>query len=125
MTDLGLNLCTLLEDCVNSTLAGALIKRKKTYQSRLIGLYFITVLYPVITAEAGGFEPPVRKPVRQFSKLVVSATHPHFLRTAIIGIALQRYILFFNKQVLKLLFFQKKILFLRLILKINHLLFYE
>ena len=26
-------------------------------------------------AEAGGFEPPVR----QFSKLVVSATHPHFL----------------------------------------------
>jgi len=38
---------------------------------------------------------------------------------------LQRYILFFNKQGLKLLFFQKKILFLRLILKINHLLFYE
>ena len=27
-------------------------------------------------AEAGGFEPPVRLPVRQFSKLVVSATHP-------------------------------------------------
>ena len=30
------------------------------------------------SAEAGGFEPPVRLPVRQFSKLVVSATHPHF-----------------------------------------------
>ena len=30
------------------------------------------------TAEAGGFEPPVRLPVRQFSKLVVSATHPNF-----------------------------------------------
>ena len=30
-------------------------------------------------AEAGGFEPPVQLPVRQFSKLVVSATHPHFL----------------------------------------------
>ena len=30
-------------------------------------------------AEGGGFEPPVRKPVRQFSKLVVSATHPSFL----------------------------------------------
>ena len=30
-------------------------------------------------AEAGGFEPPVRLPVRQFSKLLVSATHPHFL----------------------------------------------
>ena len=29
-------------------------------------------------AEAGGFEPPVRLPVRQFSKLVVSATHPNF-----------------------------------------------
>ncbi len=33
-------------------------------------------------AEAGGFEPPVQFPVRQFSKLVVSATHPHFLQTA-------------------------------------------
>ena len=31
------------------------------------------------SAEAGGFEPPVRLPVRQFSKLVVSATHPNFL----------------------------------------------
>ena len=30
-------------------------------------------------AEAGGFEPPVREPVRQFSKLLVSATHPNFL----------------------------------------------
>ena len=30
-------------------------------------------------AEAGGFEPPVQLPVRQFSKLLVSATHPHFL----------------------------------------------
>ena len=27
-------------------------------------------------AVGGGFEPPVRLPVRQFSKLVVSATHP-------------------------------------------------
>ena len=30
-------------------------------------------------AERLGFEPPVRLPVRQFSKLVVSATHPNFL----------------------------------------------
>ena len=30
------------------------------------------------SAEAGGFEPPVRLPVRQFSKLLVSATHPNF-----------------------------------------------
>ena len=27
-------------------------------------------------AVRGGFEPPVQLPVRQFSKLVVSATHP-------------------------------------------------
>ena len=31
-------------------------------------------------AEGGGFEPPVREPVRQFSKLLVSATHPSFLQ---------------------------------------------
>lgn len=30
-------------------------------------------------AEGGGFEPPVQFPVRQFSKLVVSATHPSLL----------------------------------------------
>ena len=30
-------------------------------------------------AERGGFEPPVPIRVRQFSKLVVSATHPSFL----------------------------------------------
>ena len=34
---------------------------------------------PYLSAEAGGFEPPVRLPARQFSKLVVSATHPNFL----------------------------------------------
>lgn len=31
-------------------------------------------------AEAEGFEPSVQLPVRKFSKLVVSATHPHFLQ---------------------------------------------
>ena len=31
-----------------------------------------------LLAVRGGFEPPVQLPVRQFSKLVVSATHPHF-----------------------------------------------
>ncbi len=36
-------------------------------------------LESVSFAEGGGFEPPVRLPVRQFSKLVVSATHPSFL----------------------------------------------
>ena len=34
-----------------------------------------TALYPDV-AEKGGFEPPVQFPVRQFSKLLVSATHP-------------------------------------------------
>lgn len=37
-------------------------------------------LFGHFSAEAGGFEPPVQLPVRQFSKLVVSATHPHFLK---------------------------------------------
>ena len=31
------------------------------------------------SAVRAGFEPAVRLPVRQFSKLVVSATHPNFL----------------------------------------------
>ena len=35
-------------------------------------------------AEAGGFEPPVPLRVRQFSKLVVSATHPHFLVSSVL-----------------------------------------
>ena len=30
----------------------------------------------MVIAEEGGFEPPVQFPVRQFSKLLVSATHP-------------------------------------------------
>ncbi len=44
-----------------------------------------------IIAEKGGFEPPVQFPVRQFSKLLVSATHPPlqffypFYRAAKIG----------------------------------------
>ena len=33
----------------------------------------------LFSAEEGGFEPPVQLPVRQFSKLLVSATHPPFL----------------------------------------------
>ncbi len=46
--------------------------------------------YLLLNAEAGGFEPPVRLPVRQFSKLVVSATHPNFL-TALFSNAVQKY----------------------------------
>jgi hypothetical protein len=36
-------------------------------------------LHTSLLAEGGGFEPPVQLPVRQFSKLVVSATHPPLL----------------------------------------------
>lgn len=54
------------------------IKRKK---DGLQAVFLSFRFYPL--AEAGGFEPPVRLPVRQFSKLVVSATHPHFLITII------------------------------------------
>ena len=54
-------------------------------------------------AEAGGFEPPVQSPVRQFSKLLVSATHPNFLtiifkyfeRHFLLN-AVQRYMFFFT-----------------------------
>ena len=42
--------------------------------------YILEQLFPSKPlAEGGGFEPPVREPVRQFSKLLVSATHPSFL----------------------------------------------
>ena len=41
-------------------------------------------------AEAGGFEPPVRLPVRQFSKLVVSATHPNFQSQVVKTLSLKR-----------------------------------
>ncbi len=40
-------------------------------------------------AEEGGFEPPVPLQVRQFSKLLVSATHPSFLINAIISLILK------------------------------------
>ena len=36
----------------------------------------LTIFFSVV--EEGGFEPPVRLHVRQFSKLLVSATHPSF-----------------------------------------------
>ena len=39
------------------------------------------VIRPSFFAVGGGFEPPVQLPVRQFSKLVVSATHPSHQNT--------------------------------------------
>ena len=51
-------------------------------------------------AEEGGFEPPVQLPVRQFSKLLVSATHPPFLRAVsemcIFSKAAAKVLLFFD-----------------------------
>ena len=46
------------------------------------------------SAVRGGFEPPVRLPVRQFSKLVVSATHPSHLKLPIFPIGVQIYEVF-------------------------------
>ena len=40
------------------------------------GVNLVTTWFTPFAAESGGFEPPVRLPVRQFSKLLVSATHP-------------------------------------------------
>lgn len=51
-------------------------------------------------AEKGGFEPPVQLPVRQFSKLLVSATHPslQFLNRQRLyrELGLQKYTFFFK-----------------------------
>ena len=46
---------------------------KKNKKPRISGASFD------LSAEKGGFEPPVGFPLRQFSKLLVSATHPPFL----------------------------------------------
>ncbi len=49
-------------------------------QKKGVNKVMMDLIYTFLSlAEAGGFEPPVQLPVRQFSKLVVSATHPHFL----------------------------------------------
>ncbi len=55
------------------------IEKKKSAKS-LIWHSFVTfsITCEKVLAEEGGFEPPVQLPVRQFSKLVVSATHPSF-----------------------------------------------
>ena len=68
-------------------------------------------LFVRTSAEAGGFEPPVPLQVRQFSKLLVSATHPNFLtgtaETTHSWIAMQRYCYFFTLPNFSLIFFVK------------------
>ena len=44
----------------------------------------------IFSAVRGGFEPPVRLPVRQFSKLLVSATHPSFLTDSAVWLVSKR-----------------------------------
>ncbi len=46
---------------------------------RLYNLSGLNICSSRLSAEAARFELAVQLPVRQFSKLVVSATHPHFL----------------------------------------------
>ena len=71
----------------------------------------------VTPAEGGGFEPPVREPVRQFSKLLVSATHPSFqgllaLKTEGLSpqMRVQRYDYFFVPANFWAIFFEKSYL---------------
>ena len=54
-------------DIPSRLLRAVLTKKREPFE--LMVLFFSL-------AVGGGFEPPVRLPVRQFSKLVVSATHP-------------------------------------------------
>ena len=65
-------------------------------------------------AEAGGFEPPVPLRVRQFSKLVVSATHPHFhvFCASSLELRCKDRCMFLNKQSFLHLFSKKKMLLL-------------
>ena len=76
-----------------------------------------TLLRDPLGAEGGGFEPPVREPVRQFSKLLVSATHPSFQkdpRAVNLGasprLRVQRYYLFLNPPNFYATFFRKSYL---------------
>ena len=52
---------------------------QRVYRFRHLGEQAWTAAHEKSLAERGGFEPPVRLPVRQFSKLLVSATHPSLL----------------------------------------------
>ena len=47
--------------------------------------------FTFLSAVRAGFEPAVRLPVRQFSKLVVSATHPSHQADPFFPMGLQRY----------------------------------
>ena len=53
---------------------------KTGYKTKIV--HYNQLIYNALLfdrAESGGFEPPIPLPVRQFSKLVVSATHPTLL----------------------------------------------
>ena len=63
-------------------------------------------------AEAARFELAVRLPVRQFSKLLVSATHPNFLECAFFGCGCKDRMFFLIKKIFRKIF-MKKIVLLR------------
>ena len=61
---------------VKTTTAKA--KKETKPNVKVAGEYFANIL-KMFKAVRGGFEPPEQLPVRQFSKLLVSATHPPHL----------------------------------------------
>ena len=63
--------------CTPSSLMQASLHRPASVQKK--ALKHCLRAFFRCSAVRGGFEPPVRLPVRQFSKLVVSATHPSHL----------------------------------------------
>ena len=78
------------------------MNRPSLLEEKVFRTFNHSVLQNVLSAEAGGFEPPVREPVRQFSKLLVSATHPNFLGSLSVSesicsqMRVQRYEVFFS-----------------------------
>ena len=73
-------------------------------------------------AEKGGFEPPVPLRVRQFSKLLVSATHPPFLNGSFAKKRCKSTAFFWHTQIFVNFFAKKKKLALLLLFSVNKLL---
>lgn len=61
-----------------------------------------TASYSVVVAVRGGFEPPEPLRVRQFSKLLVSATHPPHQNPAGLAAGSAKIQILFNLQILLL-----------------------
>ena len=75
--------CFVLVDAENANQPGFSVEPKKSmhfwcnfWDTKRAASVCLSTTCGFLSAVGGGFEPPVRLPVRQFSKLVVSATHP-------------------------------------------------